>query len=297
MSSASLVPSVRCIVSKGRISQRRAPTQASHRPMVSRRRVVSELTATGLAVAGLFALGGAAYASGTNPFRNPRVLTSDGMQKFVKNQVEESIKDFDDVIKLDEARRPYMWQRGLSLYYVGRYKEAAEQFRIDVAVNPNGKRRRLLSPSLSSVAHPLSIHFVPDPPPPLYTLIYAYVDTEEAVWAFLAEAREPSIGKDKARQNFLQTGRDPRTVMRTVLEVFKNGTNPDAILASAGSDRQGHDRFYSLLYHGLFYEAEGKEEMAKKSIVEACKTDYAKMSGDYMTSLARVHVLRRGWDA
>ncbi len=31
----------------------------------------------------------------------------------------------------------YMWQRGLSLYYLGRYAEGAEQFRVDVAVNPN----------------------------------------------------------------------------------------------------------------------------------------------------------------
>lgn len=33
--------------------------------------------------------------------------------------------------------RRYMWQRGLSLYYLGRFAEGAEQFRIDVAVNPN----------------------------------------------------------------------------------------------------------------------------------------------------------------
>lgn len=33
--------------------------------------------------------------------------------------------------------RPYLWQRGLSLYYVGQYEEGAKQFRDDVAVNPN----------------------------------------------------------------------------------------------------------------------------------------------------------------
>ena len=31
----------------------------------------------------------------------------------------------------------YLWQRGLSLYYADKFKEGAEQFKSDVAVNPN----------------------------------------------------------------------------------------------------------------------------------------------------------------
>jgi hypothetical protein len=41
------------------------------------------------------------------------------------------------VIALAPKMRPYMWQRGLSLYYLGRFQEGAQQFRDDVAVNPN----------------------------------------------------------------------------------------------------------------------------------------------------------------
>lgn len=60
--------------------------------------------------------------------------------------------------------KPYLWQRGLSLYYARRFADAAEQFRADVAVNPN--------------------------------------DTEEAIWAYLAEAQ--LLGAAQARQQLLQ---------------------------------------------------------------------------------------------
>lgn len=72
-----------------------------------------------------------------------------------------------------EARpsvKPYLWQRGLSLYYAGRYADAAEQFRADVAVNPN--------------------------------------DTEEAIWAYLAEAQ--LLGPAQARDQLLQARPPPQ---------------------------------------------------------------------------------------
>ena len=31
--------------------------------------------------------------------------------------------------------------------------------------------------------------------------------------------------------------------------------------------------------------------------LQACRTQYAQQSGDYMAALARVHCLRRGWQA
>ena len=57
---------------------------------------------------------------------------------------------------------PYLWQRGLSLYYAKRYADGAAQFRRDVAVNPN--------------------------------------DTEESIWAFLCEAQMPGLGLDAAQR-------------------------------------------------------------------------------------------------
>jgi lipoprotein NlpI len=67
-------------------------------------------------------------------------------------------------IQADPSIAPLLWQRGISLYYANEFKLAAAQFRRDVGGNPN--------------------------------------DTEEAIWAFLAEAQldGPAI----ARQKFLE---------------------------------------------------------------------------------------------
>ena len=94
-----------------------------------------------------------ADAAGIDPVST---LTRRGMAKFVQDDVDGSIADFDLVITTAPRMEPYMWQRGLSLYYAERFVEGAEQFRKDVKVNPN--------------------------------------DTEEAIWAFLCDARDPSIG-------------------------------------------------------------------------------------------------------
>lgn len=83
---------------------------------------------------GLVAAVGAAYAAGPE---DPQKLVRDGMQAFRENRVETSVELFDRAVQLRPSLHPYMWQRGLSLYYLGRYEEAARQFRDDVAVNPN----------------------------------------------------------------------------------------------------------------------------------------------------------------
>ena len=49
------------------------------------------------------------------------------------------------------------------------------------------------------------------------------------------------------------------------------------------------------LYIGLWHEAQGNSEAARASITKAVATPYARLSGDYMADLARVHCLRRGW--
>ena len=42
-----------------------------------------------------------------------------GMRSFRKGDVAGSIQAFDEALRLDPAIRPYLWQRGLSLYYAG----------------------------------------------------------------------------------------------------------------------------------------------------------------------------------
>lgn len=87
-----------------------------------------------------------------------------GMLLFRQGDVLGSLVEFDKAIELDTRQKAYLWQRGLSLYYVDRFEEGAEQFRIDVAQNPN--------------------------------------DTEESIWCFLCEAQ--LYGVDEARKRFLE---------------------------------------------------------------------------------------------
>ncbi|KHN16091.1 hypothetical protein glysoja_012067 [Glycine soja] len=86
------------------------------------------------------------------------------MLLFRQGDVSGSLAEFDKAIQLDPRQKAYLWQRGLSLYYLNRFEEAAEQFRLDVAQNPN--------------------------------------DTEESIWCFLCEAQ--LFGVDEARKRYLE---------------------------------------------------------------------------------------------
>ena len=94
-----------------------------------------------------------------------RDFVNSGMRKFLDGDVEGSVSDFDRAIDLDPSQKPRLWQRGLSLYYAGEYEKAAEQFRVDVSLNPN--------------------------------------DTEEALWAYLSEARLVGSAKAKEQVRFI----------------------------------------------------------------------------------------------
>ncbi|KAG2597460.1 uncharacterized protein LOC120706854 isoform X2 [Panicum virgatum] len=178
-----------------------------------------------------------------------------GMQLFRQGDVAGSLAEFDKAIEMDPRQKQYLWQRGLSLYYLDRFEEGAEQFRLDVAANPN--------------------------------------DTEESIWCFLCEAQ--LYGIEEARKRFLEVGLDSRPVMREAYTLFKDGGDPEKLVANFSSRSDG-EVFYSSLYAGLYHESQKDAERAKSHIVAACKSPYGSRSGDYMASLAFVHCQCRNWD-
>ena len=186
-----------------------------------------------------------------------QTLTRRGMAKFAQNDVEGSIADFDQLIAAAPNLAPYMWQRGLSLYYAERWSDGSEQFRRDVAVNPN--------------------------------------DTEEAIWAFLCESRDPAIGFEAARRRLLRVGRDPRAYMREAYALFDGSGSEERLLATAENGGAAEE-FYGWLYVGLYREASGDAEGARDAMRAAARSAYGKRSGDYMAALADVHLKRRGWE-
>ncbi|KDP23435.1 hypothetical protein JCGZ_23268 [Jatropha curcas] len=148
---------------------------------------------------------------GNNP-RQAVLKIRRGMSLFREGDVLGSLAEFDKAIELDSRQKAYLWQRGLSLYYLDRFEEGAKQFRLDVAQNPN--------------------------------------DTEESIWCFLCEAQ--LYGVDEARKRFLEVGRDPRPVMREAYNMFKDGGDPEKLVTafSNGSENEYfYASLYAGLYH------------------------------------------------
>lgn len=224
--------------------------------------------------------------------RAAAALTEQGMARFRLGDVEGSLVLFNEALSADPHVRPFLWQRGLSLYYLGRYAEAARQFRDDVVRADVFFLARADEPTLRhSTRRAQAVN--PN-------------DTEEAIWALLAESRLD--GFSAAQKSVLRlAGEDSRPVMRCAYAVFAGSGVLESLryyytpthayyTPSAGaSPPSPHDVFYARLYEGLFHEARGDEAAARAAVVAATDTPYATTASDYMAALSRVHRARRGW--
>src|SRR5262245_9713298 len=133
---------------------------------------------------------------------------------FERGRVVESAAGFDNLVKLVPDAAPQLWQRGIALYYAGRYKDCRAQFESHRTVNPN--------------------------------------DVENAVWHFLCVARAESA--EKARSALLPVGPDSRVPMREIYDLFRGTKRPEEVLAAAGSQVSGqfYAHLYLGLYYEAF---------------------------------------------
>ena len=178
-----------------------------------------------------------------------------GVESFYAGRMEESVAAFDRLIAAVPRAKPDLWQRGLSLYYAGRFAEGREQFESHRSVNPN--------------------------------------DVENPVWHFLCVARAENV--DAARRALLPVGPDPRVPMREVLALFNGTGDEAAVLraADAGPEpAQRNQRCYAHLYLGLYAEARGDTDQARHHLRKAA-LDYR--MDHYMGQVAQVHCQLRGW--
>lgn len=176
-----------------------------------------------------------------------------GVCYFNLGKFKESVEDFDTYIEKNPDQEAHHWQRGISHYYAKMYKEGRRQFEIHQTVNSQ--------------------------------------DVENSVWHFLCVARDESL--EAARKGLIEIQKDSRIPMMKVHELFRGKATVEDVLAEAekgaesiGEDRLKLQRFYAHLYLGLYYEAHGKEDLAKKHIHLAA-TKYS-VNG-YMGDVARVH--------
>ncbi|MEJ7606731.1 MAG: PQQ-binding-like beta-propeller repeat protein [Bryobacteraceae bacterium] len=129
---------------------------------------------------------------------------------FQAGRIAESVTGFDAVAKLDSNALPHLWQRGIALYYAGRFEECRRQFELHRSVNPN--------------------------------------DVENAAWHFLCVAR--ASGVERARQSLLPAGPDNRVPMREIYRMFRGELTPTQVITVAGtaSSAQFYAHLYAGLY-------------------------------------------------
>ncbi len=114
-----------------------------------------------------------------------------GSLYFRTGKVDLSLADFDKVIELNPDSKPYLWQRGISLYYAGKYKEGKEQFEVHRTVNPN--------------------------------------DVENAFWHFLCVAKLTNV--ERASRDILESGFDRREPLMQVQQMIAGKLSPDEVIA------------------------------------------------------------------
>lgn len=193
----------------------------------------------------------------------PRQLLSLGMKRFTESKIEDSIELFDraDAAVPNGSLTPFLWQRGISLYYTDRFQEGSNQFRYDVKVNPS--------------------------------------DVEEIVWDIACQNRLKLQNPDYVVNKMsLPAGKtDRRRIMGTVYSLFRGDGASELDLVSAGHTGSISDEFYSLFYLGLYCESIGENSKAEKYMKAAAASDYARGRGtaDYMTSCAKVQCKIRRW--
>lgn len=163
-----------------------------------------------LALAPLLALAFAAQGLGQGLADRPQAIFNRAVADFQSGRIAESVVGFDNVARLVADYAPQLWQRGIALYYVGRFTDCRAQFESHRTVNPN--------------------------------------DVENAAWHFLCVARGESV--QSARAALLPVGPDARTPMRQVYEMFRGALKPEDVMAAAGDrlDAQFYAHLYVGLY-------------------------------------------------
>lgn len=144
---------------------------------------------------------------------------------FRAGRIEQSVVGFDRLATLSPGDAPYLWQRGIALYYVGRFTDCRDMFSAHRTVNPD--------------------------------------DVENAVWHFLCVARAES--PEAARKQMLPVGPDTRIPMAEVRQLFLGRVTTAQVLAAAGQSvsAQFYARLYIGLYlEATGDRARGREHLA-----------------------------------
>ena len=194
--------------------------------------------------------------SGADGSAGPERVFRDAVAALFAGRREEASRLFDEVVAARPEDEPQFWQRGIALYYAGRFADGRRQFEVHRTVNP--------------------------------------ADVENVTWHFACVARGADAAA--ARAALLPVGDDPRVPMREILALYAGTGDADAVLAAADAGPESarrNQRCYAHLYLGLHAEARGDAEAARTHMLQAAGP-FA--MGHFMGRIAQLHVRLRGWE-
>ncbi|UUO08721.1 hypothetical protein M4951_10480 [Blastopirellula sp. J2-11] len=185
-----------------------------------------------------------------------------GREQFRLGRIAESAADFDKYAQLQPQEKPKLWERGITLYYAGRFQEGADQF-------------ALYQKYLSN-------------------------DVENAAWRFLCMAQ--ADGVDKAKAELLPIAGDGRVPMMTLYRFYRGQATEQQVLDEVEADEIGATeragrRFHAALYLGLYHEATGQDDKAAPYLAQAASKELQETAqgaiNGYMADVARIHWARK----
>lgn len=154
-----------------------------------------------------------------------------GSAWFRSGDNDRALRDFDRAVALDARLGPYLWQRGISLYYARRFEECVAQFESHRHVNPN--------------------------------------DVENAAWHLLCLARLE--GLQAARGRMLPVGPDARSPMAEVDALYRGRGTEAQVLAASRTSASGRfygELYLGLLAHLEGRDEQSRDHFAKANALE-----------------------------
>src|SRR5215813_12735418 len=79
----------------------------------------------------------AAVVRGQTPADGAGEIFESAIADFQNGRITQAVAGFDRVAVLAPGYAPQLWQRGIALYYAGRYKDCRAQFESHRTVNPD----------------------------------------------------------------------------------------------------------------------------------------------------------------
>jgi lipoprotein NlpI len=159
----------------------------------------------------------------------------EGEEAFRQGRFAESVAAFDKVIAAVPDQAPQHWQRGISLYYAGRFADCKAQFELHRTVNPE--------------------------------------DFENAAWQMLCAARID--GFKQAQKNLIPIHEDTRVPMRELHALWKGEGSVDRVLNAAGSSHSAnfYANLYLALFEEARGKREAAKAYARRA-AELAPADY-----------------------